>query len=319
MKKTIAIASIASLALAASASADFLLVPESNNDRVVLLNASDGSVAVGNFLDVAAAAASVGYTGGSTPIEALRAGDEFWVTDQIADRVWRFDLNGNFVGQYGVDGTGQGLLNNVRGFEVVGNTAFFAQGSDATSVGGQAEGIVTMDITTGAITGSFIGVDDADASYWDVENIGGELYVTNSDTGNDGIYLYETDGTYNGAFVTSDGVSSFDFAQSINVRPNGNILIGGFSLPSGVYEIEPDGTNLGIIAGDGSGPRSAYELGNGRIIWTNGNFIASGDAGSESPILSGASFRFISATDVPAPGAAAVLTLAGLIGLRRRT
>ncbi len=319
MKSSVLIAAIAALAGAQAASAQFLLVAESTGDRVLLLNSQDGSVVDGNFLDIGAAAASVNYTGGITPIEAMQVGSEFWVTDQVADRIWRFDLNGGFLGNYGVDAaSGDGQLNNIRGFEVVDGVAYIAQASDSDVPGGQSEGIITMDVATGAITGSFIGVDAGDASYWDVKNIGGQLYVTNSDTGNDGIYIYDTDGTYNGAFVTSDGVTGVDQPQQINLRANGNLIVGGFSQPSGVYEFMNDGTDVGIVAGTANlGPRAAFELGNGEILFSHG--IVLNRTGPDGVVLEGgASFRFINATSVPAPGAIAALGLAGLAGMRRR-
>ncbi len=71
-----------------NAQAQYLLVPESTNDQVLLLNAFDGSVVNSSFLDIATPAAAAGVC--STPIEALQVGNEIWVSDQVADRIWRF-------------------------------------------------------------------------------------------------------------------------------------------------------------------------------------------------------------------------------------
>ena len=321
MSYTPLVIAVASLGLASGASAQNLLVAESFDDRVLLLDAFDGSVIDDTFIDIAAAASSVGYTGGLTPIEARQVGDEVWVSDQVADRIWRFNSNGSFAGQIGVDGAGNGQLNNVRGFEVVGNTAYVAQGSD----GAQPEGIVTIDTMTGSITGSFNPLDSGDSSFYDVRQIGNELFVSNADSGNDAIMRFALDGSFLGDFATSDGDSSFDFAQQISVRDsNGNILVGGFSVPSGVYEFMSDGTSLGVLSGtEGLGPRAAFELGNGDVLFSHGLVL---DRLTAGPVIEGSvddgffpSFRYINPTNVPAPGAAVALAgFAGLASRRRR-
>ena len=294
------------LAVSGVASASFLLVPESTTDQVMLLNANTGRVIDANFLDIATQATAAGVS--STPIEALEVNGEFWVSDQVADRIWRFGQDGSFLGDIGAGGD----FNNIRGMELVGSTLYVAQGSDSDNY---PEGIITVDTTTNMVTGSFIGVDPADASYWDVKSYNGELLVTNSDSGNDAIERYDTNGNLLGFFAQSDGLSDFDFMQQMNVRgSNGNLLGGGFSLPAGVYEFAPDGTPLGIVAGDGFGPRAAWELANGAVMWTNGTWIRT----DNRIIAEGSSFRFISPVNAPAPGVASVLGLAGVMGLRRR-
>ena len=308
----------AALAIASSANAQFLYVAESGQDRVVALNAFDSSVVNANFLDIAAAAASVGYTGTTTPIEAMDVGNEIWVTDQNADRVWRFNQDGTFAGQYGVAPTnGQGLLNNGRGFEVVGNTAYFAQGSDASGIGGQGESITTMDITTGTLTGSFIEGVTADTSYNDVLAVNGELYVSDGDSGFDAIERWSTAGGFLGFFAQSvDDTTDFDQPQQIAQRANGDILLAGFSLPAGVYGCAADGTPQGIVSGMDQGPRGVVELADGSIMYTGGIDVEID--GTVVQTGSGLSWRFLTATPVPAPGALAAFGVLGVFARRRR-
>ena len=293
----------AGVALAPSANAQYLMVPDSTADRVVLLDAFDGSVVNANFLDTGTPAAAAGVT--STPIEALQVGNEIWVSDQNADRIWRFDSAGGFIGDVGA-----GQLDNIRGMEVVGNTVYVAQeGTTAFD-----PGIVTIDVPSLTVTGSFGNFIGDDISYWDVLLRNGELYVSNSDSGNDAIERYALDGTFLGFFAQSDGVTDFDFIQQLANTSNGNLLGGGFSVPSGVYEFLPDGTNLGVVAGLDFGPRGVAELGNGDTLWTNGTWIRTDD----DIMLEGGSFRFISSSTVPGPGGLAVLVLLGMGGRRRR-
>ncbi|MHA7811891.1 MAG: PEP-CTERM sorting domain-containing protein [Phycisphaerales bacterium] len=280
-----------------------ILAIDSNTDQVLLLDGFDGSIINSSFLDVASAASAAGTS--STPIECIQVGNEFWVSDQIADRVWRFGSDGSFIGDIG-----SGQLNNIRGMHQVGNTVFVAMGSDSDLYD---RGIITIDATTASITGQFNGRDPADTSYWDITQVGNELYVTNSDTGNDGIERYSLEGDYLGNLVSSDGVTGLDFGQQMFIRDNGNILVGGFSSPSGVWEYLADGTSLGIVAGLDLGTRAAIDLGNGEILWSNGSFLA-----TDSYTVADGSFRFFTATNVPAPASLAILGLGGLAASRRK-
>lgn len=297
-----AIALIAGAAIAGPSG--FILGIDSDSDQVLLLNGFDGSVINNSFLDIASAASAAGTS--ATPIEVIEVGNEFWVSDQIADRVWRFGQNGSFIGDIGA-----GQLNNIRGMHQVGDTVYVAMGSDSDSLG---EGIITIDANSATITGQFNGRDPGDTSYWDITSVGNELLITNSDTGNDGIERYSLAGDYLGNLVSSDGVTGLDFGQQIFQRANGNLLVGGFSGPSGVWEFLADGTEVGIVAALDLGPRAAIDLGNGEILWSNGNFLATDDR----VILEGGSYRFFTATNVPAPASLAMLGLGALATTRRR-
>lgn len=297
-----AIAMVAGAAVAGQSG--FILGIDSDSDQVLLLDGFDGSVINSSFLDIASAAAAAGTN--ATPIEVIEVGNEFWVSDQIADRVWRFGQNGSFIGDIGV-----GQLNNIRGMHRVDDTVYVAMGSDSDSLG---QGIVTIDANTATITGQFNGRDPSDTSYWDIISVGNELLITNSDTGNDGIERYSFDGEYLGNLVSSDGESGLDFGQQIFQRANGNFLVGGFSQPSGVFEYAADGTDLGIVAALDLGPRAAIDLGNGEILWGNGNILGT-DA---RVILEGGSYRYFTATNIPTPGSLGVLGLGALAGIRRR-
>jgi hypothetical protein len=300
---------IAALAAGSTMASANILVVDSGNDVVSLLNGFNGSVIQQNFLDINAAAAAEGYTGSLTPKEAIEIGGEIWVSDQVADRIWRFDsLTGQPLGS-----VGSGELNNIRGMEVVGNQLFISQGSAGTSF---SEGIVVYDLNANAFTGSFNGgFADGDISYNDVLFYNGELLVTDSDS--DSIDRYDLSGNFLGLFAESDGLTDFDFAQQMTIASNGNLLVGGFSLPAGVYAFQPDGTALGIVAGQDIGPRGAIELGNGEILYSGGINLRT----DNGIILGGAGFNFqyFTATTIPAPGAGVALLMGlGAIARRRR-
>jgi MYXO-CTERM domain-containing protein len=300
---TFAAATLLIAAGAAIAGPSNILAIDSNTDQVLLLNGFDGSVIDANFLDVASAASAAGTS--STPIECIQVGNEFWVSDQIADRIWRFGADGTFLSDIG-----SGQLNNIRGMHQVGDTVYVAMGSDSDVFN---EGVITVNANTGAITGQFNGRDGADTSYWDIVSVGNELLITNSDTGNDGVERYSLAGDYLGNLITSDGTTGLDFGQQIFIRDNGNLLIGGFSPPSGVWEYLADGTEVGIVAALDLGPRAAFDLGNGEILWSNGSFLA-----TDSYTVAEGSFRFFTATNVPSPAPLALLGVGALTATRRR-
>ncbi len=56
-----------------------------------------------------------------TPKDIAQVGDELWITDQLRDRIDRFDLDGNHLGQIGCQIPGGGL-DNIKGLTLVNNT-----------------------------------------------------------------------------------------------------------------------------------------------------------------------------------------------------
>ncbi len=287
---SLSLAALAGTLLTTSAAAQQTLATiDSSADVVLLLDPFDGSVTNPSFIDIAAAATAVGYTGSTTPIEAIQVGDEIWISDQFADRIWRFDLATQaFIDDIGVDLAGDGQLNNIRGIEYVGDTVYGSIGTD-NSAGTVLRGIVTIDVPSLTVTGSFNGRDLADTGYFDVYYNGTELLVPNIDTGNDGIERYDLAGNLLGILVSSDGATSFDFLEQVSAD-GADLLAAGFSPPSGVYSISSEGDDNGIIAGLDAGTRGCWRLGNGEVLWTNGSVVAT----DTEDKATGGSFRFIS-------------------------
>ncbi len=275
----------------------YAMVVDSGNDRIVLLDAQNGSVVDANFITLGSRS--------QTPIEAIEVNGEVWVSDQVADVIFRYDRRGNFLGEVGT-----GRLDNIRGMQLVGNTLWVAQD------GSQGDGIVSIDVTTRVVGSTVNG--STGTGYFDVQRVGNELLVSNSATA-DSIDRYSLTGAFLGTLVSSDGVNSFDFPQQIAVLANGNIAVGGFSPPAGVYEIALNGSVVGLVAGQDAGPRGVFQLGNGTLLWTNGSIIGTGaSVATQTVILGGGQYRYVTATALPTPGAAGVLALGGVLAMRRR-
>jgi hypothetical protein len=243
---------VASAATVSSASLNhFVMGVTSTNDGVHLFDAFTGALVQSNFIDLAA-------VGASTPQHALQVGNQIWVSDQIQDKIFRFDLNGSYMGEI------SGGLDNIKGMEVVGNSVWVTNAG--TNNGAPGDSIVFIDAASYSITGS----------------------------------------------VATNG-SLFDLIQ-YNGQVLGSNITAGFSSPSGVYEYDQFGNDLGIVAGLDAGARGVIELGNGSIMWTNGAGFWVGD----DLVFDGGSGRYLSLLTIPTPSGLAVLGVVGLVGVRRR-
>ncbi len=275
----------------------FILGVDSSANAAHLFNPFDGSLVQSNFLDWNALG-----TGGSTAKHALQVADQIWVSDQIRDVIYRFNLAGNHLGTIGNTG-----LDNIKGMEVVGDQVWVTNAG--TNNGAPGNSIVFVDIATQNIVGSVA----TTGSLFDLVNYQGLILGSNI-TGED-LEFYNLDGTFHSTFHDSDGVTGIDFPQQIFVRQNGNLFVSGFSAPAGVYEFDSNGNDLGIVAASGLGPRGVIELGNGEIMWTNGSgFFVGADN------VYGGSGQYLTLFNaIPEPGSGVVcFAFLALFGLTRR-
>lgn len=248
------------LAISPSKAADFLMIPDSQSDRVLLFDDSDGSLVNDNFIDGAGL-----FT---TPLNAIQVNEEIWVSDQVADSIFRFDLNGNYKSAI------TGGLDNIRGMEFVDNKIYVSNSGTDNNAPGEA--VVTFD-TSGNNLGSF-----ATGDPYDVLSYNGELLVNDINRDADGgedIDRYSLDGNFVSTFHDSDGETGIDFPQQMAVRSNGNLIVGGFSAPGGIYEYDENGNQVGFFDGNNGvafrGIRGVYELANGNVLWTAGDGVVS--------------------------------------------
>jgi hypothetical protein len=278
---------LASILVAASfaprASAQYLLVPDVTADKIIVLNALDGSVFNPNFILDDPTGLLYNF---QTPKDAIQVGSEIWVADQLSDDIYRFDSSGAFLA--GIT-TG---LDNIRGMELVGSTVYVSNSGTANGAPGQA--IVMFD-TAGNNLGSFAAPDP-----FDVIGFQGDLLV--ADIAGDNILRYTTAGVLLSTFHDSDGITGIDFPEQLNNAANGNVLAAGFSAPAGLYEYDTAGTQVNYYA-VGSSNRGVAELGNGLLLFTDGAGLKTFDpvSATTTTILAGTGFQFINAWDGGAP------------------
>jgi len=244
----------AALLAAAPAQAQFLLCTDGTNDRVILLDANDGTVLNPAYITLAPASPG-------TPIEALVVNNEIWVTDQVGDKIMRFSLDGTtWLGNYGT-----GSLNNCRGAAFV-NGVFYVSNNAAVGTT-PAESIVMFD-TAGTVLGTFF-CDDP----FDVLGFQGDLLAPGIDDLD--IFRFDLAGAPLGIFHNSDGVSGIDFPEQISLNNAGNVIAAGFTTPNGIYEYDAaTGTQLNYWSAPGSS-RGVEQLGNGLYI-TSSSTLANG-------------------------------------------
>jgi hypothetical protein len=246
----------------------------SGNKRVVLLNAFDGGIVLDNFIDLEALEAG-------TPKDVLQVNDEIWVSDQIRDRVDRFDMGGGYVGTIGGGATGG--LDNLRGMGIVNNEVWLSNAGTQNGAPGNA--IVRISFE-GEILGNF----PVNGSPWEPMMYGDEVLLSFSASSGFTSRIERLD--YNGSHLGSwNTPGEINFIQQISTMDNDHVLAAGFSSPAGVYEYNTQGVQIGQIPGTGSGPRGALELGNGNILWTNsgGVHIVDINTGVSNTIIPGSS------------------------------
>ncbi len=249
----------------------FLMVPDSVSDRIFLFDPVNGSLVNDSFIDGAGLF--------STPVNAVQVDKEIWVSDQIEDALFRYDLQGNYLGVVN-DNDGDGDtdgLDNIRGIEYANGLIYVSNSGTDNDAPGDGEVVVVFDPS-----GNNLGFFDTGDPF-DVRAYNGTLLVSDVNSDADGgedidrYTLNGVDSTFIETFVESDGETGIDFPQQISVRAsNANVLVGGFSSPGGFYEYDAAGNLVDVLnADDGfaNRVRAAYELGNGNIIWSGGDGV----------------------------------------------
>lgn len=289
---------VSALAASGAASGQFLMMPDSTNNRMVLFDPFNGSVVNNNYFALQ----------GGTPIHAMQVGNEIWVSEQIGDRVVRFDLTGNQVGVIGGGATGG--LDNIRGMGLIGNTVYVTNGGAGNGSPGSSS--VVMFDTAGNSAGNFLTTGLAPSPFGILAHQGGLL--VSSSSANDDIHRFALNGAALGTFHNS---TILNFAEQMNYAANGDILVAGFSSNNIVRLDANTGAVISTFAA--SGARGVIQLGNGNIMWTSsaGASIFDVSTGASSLVYAGGG-RYIDHLTIPTPGAASLLTLAGFAAARRR-
>ncbi|MCL4838259.1 MAG: IPTL-CTERM sorting domain-containing protein [Thermoanaerobaculia bacterium] len=235
--------------LAAAVPAQVLMMPDSTNNRLVHFSPVDGSVVNPNVFALAA----------GTPLHAMQVGQEIWVSEQVGDRISRWDATGTFLGAVGAPPTGG--LDNVRGMALLGGVIHITNSGTNNTAPGNA--VVRFD-TAGTNLGSFTTAALAPSPFGILEHPSGML--VSSSSANDDIHAFTLAGASAGTFHNS---TSLNFAEQMDYALNGDVLVAGFSS-NNVVRLDPT-TGALISSFAASGARGVAQLANGNILWSNGS------------------------------------------------
>lgn len=251
MQSVKVLSGVLAVAAVSGTNADILIV-NSASDTVIRADNS-GNILDANFIVLANSGVAP-----ATPKAIAVVDNELWITDQLSDVIYRYtrSTTPTFIG---VIGGANGGLDNMRGLAYIGGTVYVANSGTANGAPGAA--LVRIS-PAGTILGSFIVGDP-----FDVVEFNGNLLVAN--IADDSLDLYSPAGGFLSRLHDSDGVSGIDFPQQIFKRSNGNLLVGGFTAPSGIFEYNNTGAQLNYYSL--SGTRGVLELADGTILWTQGS------------------------------------------------
>lgn len=219
---------------------------------VVLLDPTDGSIDDPAFIDLTP-------LNQGTPKDILQVNDEIWISDQIEDRIDRFDLSGTYIS------TISGGLDNIKGMELVNNTEVWVTNA-GTNNGAPGDAIVRFDLT-GNNLGFYSTGDD---SSFDIIDTGTEVYVSYIGSGS---RIERLD--YNGAVlgnIVGTGVVTFIQQMEINTTDNtvyASVFSSNGSNVAGLYEFNI--ANGAIVNSWPEGSlRGVAQLANGNILISGG-------------------------------------------------
>ncbi len=293
LRRFVAVAVLAAVLVPSAANAQYVMMPDSTNNRLVLFDPQTGALVNNNLFGLA----------GGTPIHAMQVGNEIWVSEQVGDRISRWAFDGSPLGAI------TGGLDNIRGMGLIDGKVYVTNAGTANGAPGAA--IVSFDPAGNPL--GFFTTPQAPSPFGILAHQGGML--VSSSQPNDDIHRYSLSGVSQGTFHNS---TSLNFVEQMAYKANGNVLAATFSSPAAVYELD---VNTGAIVSSftASGARGVYQLSNGNILWTNnsGVFVYDIGAGVSTQVYTGGG-RYLDFLLIPEPGSLVLLSLIGLVALRRR-
>lgn len=253
-----------------------------DDKKIVLFDPEDGSLAFDDFLILTPW--DVG-----TVKHAMKVQEEIWISDQTKDKVYRFDLQGNYLGAIGESGG----LDNIRGMNIINGEVWLSNAGSNNGAPGKSVIRISFE---GTITGNFL----VEGSPWSFLPYNGDhalISFSNSGGFSSQIAEYDLDGNYLAPWSIP---GELNFIQQITETDNGEYLASSFSnatsgYPSGIHRYDSEGNYIETIGGtSGGSARGNFELGNGNIMWTNNQGVNIANTGSgTSTVVYNGSFQFL--------------------------
>ncbi len=270
-----------------------VLMPDSTNNRVVSFDATTGALIDSNMFGLA----------GGTPISAISVGDEIWVSEQVGDRISRWDWDGNSLGAI------TGGLDNVRGITLIGDTIYAANAGTQNGAPGAS---LVMFNSSGLNLGHIATAGLSPSPFYALESNGSIL--VSSSSANDDVHRYSMTGTSMGTFY--NGPQSF--GEQMDHSLDGNVWVGWFSSDLVTLHNPTTGALLSSFAADSV--RGVFQLANGNVMWSNGTGVFVWDAGmnQSTQVYAGGGRFFSEAAPIPEPATMLVLGGGALLAFARK-
>ena len=189
-----------------------------------------------------------------------------YVTDRNNNRVQKFTMNGAFVAKFGSSGSGDGQLNHPAGiFCDVGNSIVYVADRDNNRIQKyRTTGSLILTIgSSGSGDGEFslpMGVAKMPGIRGDYSAYQAKVYV--SDTGNNRIQIFQTDGTFKESWGSLGSQNAqFNSPRGIAISNTGYVYVADFNN-NRIQKFNPDGSfvtawgSLGSADGQFNGPYS---------------------------------------------------------------
>lgn len=236
---------------------------------IVLMDAETGDITDSQFIDLSSLDTS-------TSKGVLQVGHEIWISDQINDVIYKFDLEGDYLESI------SGGLDNIKGMAIVNESEVWVTNAGAQN-GAPGDAIVRFDFE-GNNLGHFS--TQSKSAFGIVDNKNGEVYFTY--TGTNPVESRE----YSGDIIGNLTAVSLNFPQQLWITEDNNLLVATFSSPSGVYLFDlEDGSQLDYWSETGA--RGVIETGDGSVLWSSSAGIHRLDPSSgDSTLLAGGAAQF---------------------------
>jgi Secretion system C-terminal sorting domain len=221
---------------------------------VILIDPSDGTITDPNFIDMTPQSQQ-------TPKGIIQVGDEIWISDQIEDKIFRYDIDGVFISEIA---TG---LDNIKGMAVINDTEVWVTNA-GTNNGAPGPAIVRFDTA-----GTNLGFFPTTGSSFDIIDTGTEVYISYIGA-TTRIERRDYAGTVLGNIVEENVVT---FIQQIEVNTTNNsvyaaVFSNNGANTSGLYEFAiADGSILNYY--DEGSLRGVAKLDDGNVLISLGNNI----------------------------------------------
>ena len=264
--------------------ANYLLVSESSNNSVMLLDFATGDLLIPDFIPPQSNL-SVLKQARQSPRTTIT------ISDQTGNVIFDYDTTGSLIGIFAPSiGPHTGILQNVRGhdYNPVNNHLFVCNAQ-----GGNFNRVVEFDPAGNYIAQFFPDNSGGLLGPFDILFRDNDVLVTGSTSG--AAHRYDHSGNYLDNFA-----NNMNFPQQMVKFPNGNIGIATFGTYQGGLKIyDPDG-NLTNDFNSVIGLRGVHYLGSGNIIVTNSAGVheingATGDL--VRTIVAGVSGQYINSCD----------------------